>query len=74
MKPLPVRERDLEVEELDLAVLDVHRELRELALVLADGDLVAVVPAADRSLAELDPAFRVPVLDACRARCEQREQ
>src|SRR5438874_1998300 len=60
MKALAVAERDLEVEELELALLDEQGQLGELALVFADVDLVVVVLAVDLALAELDPAFAIP--------------
>jgi len=56
MEPLAIAERDLEVEELHLAALDIERQLREAPLVRADVDLVVIVTSVDRAFAELDPA------------------
>src|SRR5262249_11834030 len=59
---LAVREHDLEVEELDLALLHDERQLRELALGAADGDGVAIDTSVDGALAQLDPALVVPAV------------
>jgi len=68
---LAVAERDLEVEEVEVALVDEQRDLAELALVLTDGDRVLVDLTVNVSLSELDPSLGIPFDVGARARCER---
>ncbi len=71
---LAVRERDLEFEQFELALLDRERQLRELAGVLAHADGVVVDPAVDGLLTELDPALVLSGVRGAHDECREDDE